>query len=948
MEPLSNSVKDKMLRAEVENSNLQTSTSRYLHKMMQNMPSVQEDQVEVEQNDVVAISELLDFVNQNIETLFVEFSKNEELHKLEQTIRAKSTYPDLLAAIDSYNGHFPVKKPTATGSLGANGATIVPMDDQDEDSRQKAMSGAQSFARELTNLYLHVKNLYDHDTKIVDLEHSTRVESGPMQIYSFFPDTLLDFIGQNTHLFNKNIDPNNIKEEDVPCVHFKGCCMLADISGFSKFSGEMCAQGLSGLDKLTEVTNGFLGDYVKIVYQYRGDVIAFAGDALICLFREEPDLYESSTLSPNCCTRALQCSKVLQHLKTDRLSTHLAISFGEMKIALLGGVDDKWAYIMNGGCIAEIGAAVDYAKAEETACTQACFEHSEKGRKAAMTGEFASLVREDKEEFKLTFEKVGPPSETFQIYKLKDVTDCQELKQFSRRKSVQLTSSRIGVFKKASRTLEIVARFIPSPVLAAVCNDSLGDISELRQVTTIFLSLDSYDPIKHQDPRSLQPFFTISQQLLLETGGFLRQFLVDDKGCVLIAMWGVPSVSYSNNTVRAVYFAVNLRKRAEKEIGLMCSIGVTTGSVFCGWVGSTTRRDYAGVGTQVNVAARLMCKAKGRVLIDPDSYRNLDPMTKAQCTAAESLVLKGIAYPVIPHYFNLDLEPSMSNVKKPAITGALYTLKASIKKIIEKDILQFSRAPPTKDSFEKNFDKPKSKLQHKPAARSRKERQLLIVVAGPSGSGKGMVAGHFKDGLEKKKLVVISLKCRSTQKSHQYGLVKELLMEIIGHEKFAKDSTGGKDVIHELVQGACQYFTEDEKEHSRSRLRFILDVEVDGEDLSIHRKPNPTDDIIPRMLSYLLRNNAQTAIVIEDAHSCDEVSWNELYNILLKKEISIMILITVKSIDQEKVLSSIVQMCMSDFESPTVKLATDGLASAEKKSNAYNKKVSVACTFILV
>lgn len=47
--------------------------------------------------------------------------------------------------------------------------------------------------------------------------------------------------------------------------------MLVDISGFSKFSAAMCSNGVSGLDDLREVTNGFLGHFVKIVYQYDGD-----------------------------------------------------------------------------------------------------------------------------------------------------------------------------------------------------------------------------------------------------------------------------------------------------------------------------------------------------------------------------------------------------------------------------------------------------------------------------------------------------------------------------------------------------------------------------------------------------------------------------------------------------------------------------------------------------
>ncbi len=117
-------------------------------------------------------------------------------------------------------------------------------------------------------------------------------------------------------------------------------------------------------------------------------------------------------------------------------------------------------------------------------------------------------------------------------------------------------------------------------------------------------------------------------------GGFLRQFLVDDKGCVLIAMWGTPSFTYSNNCSRALRFAVSLVRQAG-TLGHKCSAGVTTGMcgvvtcildnikilhvisiesqhnflsffvtdiylcsgvVFCGTVGAQERCDYAGIG----------------------------------------------------------------------------------------------------------------------------------------------------------------------------------------------------------------------------------------------------------------------------------------------------------------------------------------------------------------
>ena len=41
--------------------------------------------------------------------------------------------------------------------------------------------------------------------------------------------------------------------------------------GFSKFSGAMCARGVTGLDELHSATNEFLGHFVDVVYQFQGD-----------------------------------------------------------------------------------------------------------------------------------------------------------------------------------------------------------------------------------------------------------------------------------------------------------------------------------------------------------------------------------------------------------------------------------------------------------------------------------------------------------------------------------------------------------------------------------------------------------------------------------------------------------------------------------------------------
>ena len=46
----------------------------------------------------------------------------------------------------------------------------------------------------------------------------------------------------------------------------------------------------------------------------------------------------------------------------------------------------------------------------------------------------------------------------------------------------------------------------------------------------MFMSWDNYDENEHRNLLSLQKYFFAAQKVLAESAGFVRQFLVDDKG----------------------------------------------------------------------------------------------------------------------------------------------------------------------------------------------------------------------------------------------------------------------------------------------------------------------------------------------------------------------------------------------------------------------------------
>jgi spermidine synthase len=56
-------------------------------------------------------------------------------------------------------------------------------------------------------------------------------------------------------------------------------------------------------------------------------------------------------------------------------------------------------------------------------------------------------------------------------------------------------------------------------------------------VTSVFIRWDGYDDDEHESLLSLQKFFYACQEIISDSGGFLRQFLVDDKGISNIYMY---------------------------------------------------------------------------------------------------------------------------------------------------------------------------------------------------------------------------------------------------------------------------------------------------------------------------------------------------------------------------------------------------------------------------
>lgn len=79
------------------------------------------------------------------------------------------------------------------------------------------------------------------------------------------------------------------------------------------------------------------------------------------------------------------------------------------------------------------------------------------------------------------------------------------------------------------------------------------------------------------------------QRVLQKFEGSLLRFSLDDKGCFMVAAFGIPPLNHEDDAYRGVEFGLQVHNSLLSHMKLRCSIGVATGQVLFGPIGSTQR-----------------------------------------------------------------------------------------------------------------------------------------------------------------------------------------------------------------------------------------------------------------------------------------------------------------------------------------------------------------------
>ncbi|MBB5033669.1 adenylate/guanylate cyclase domain-containing protein [Prosthecobacter vanneervenii] len=175
---------------------------------------------------------------------------------------------------------------------------------------------------------------------------------------------------------------------------------------------------------------------------------------------------------------------------------------------------------------------------------------------------------------------------------------------------------------------------------------------ELRHVTMLFCDIRGFTAITENMPPAdvidlLNEHMTALTDVAYRHGGIVDKFVGD----LIMVLFGAP-LSTGEDAMRAVQCAQDmLRVRRElndvSRHSLEVGIGLATGSVVAGCMGSDQRLSYTVLGHRVNLASRLCSIAQaGEIIMDEETYTDSKSIIHAE--PMPPMQLKGISEPVHP------------------------------------------------------------------------------------------------------------------------------------------------------------------------------------------------------------------------------------------------------------------------------------------------------------
>lgn len=232
---------------------------------------------------------------------------------------------------------------------------------------------------------------------------------------------------------------------------------------------------------------------------------------------------------------------------------------------------------------------------------------------------------------------------------------------------------------------EAFKRYLPERVVEKILlNPGSAKVEgEHRLVTVLFADLSGFTHLSEELSKQgkkgaeeiteiVNNYFTKMLDIVSKYGGTVDKFMGD----AILVLFGAP-VAHEDDPERAVRAAIDMQsamkvfesmETSQGIFSLQMSVGINTGLVVAGNVGSEKRMEYTVMGDNVNLAARLEQRANaGEILISETTYEKVKEIFDMQALSPEKV--KGKDKPV-QMYRVLRFTHRYHQEKIHSITGA--------------------------------------------------------------------------------------------------------------------------------------------------------------------------------------------------------------------------------------------------------------------------------------
>jgi adenylate cyclase len=423
-----------------------------------------------------------------------------------------------------------------------------------------------------------------------------------------------------------------------------------------------------------------------------------------------------------------------------------------------------------------------------------------------------------------------------------------------------VTSPSLGLKAPDNSTMERLGVLMGADLMERLRTAGIEAAGQRRTVTVLFTDLTGFTALSEQ--MDSEDVYDIVQQYVqvLVNNVYKYEGIVDKlTGDGLMALFGAP-ISHENNAERAVRAALDMQAdihqlskeiRKKYKVDLRMRIGLHSGTVVVGGMGSNMMMDYTAVGDTVNLAHRIEEAAPpNTILVSESVYRQTRALFDFQHVSV--LNPKGITRAVI----------AFSVIKLKDRPGQVRGIEGLSAPMIGRD-MELNR------------------LKQILADLLQIQRGQFVFITGEAGLGKSRLTAEFITTLDPREVRVLEAQSLAYRRSIAYWIFLALI-----HQYLGLPPNTSKHQVHQRLIHALEQLDAGQGSDTLTYLEHLLSLPY-SDPYAANRLRYLDAEQLRQQIFLAVRDllvaeskRQPLILILEDLHWADEASLNLLYFLL--------------------------------------------------------------------